>query len=67
MTQIRFAPRALTAACLLAGVLALSACTSEQVIDNTVGLTAGATKAVAKGAVGAGKAVYRGVSGSESD
>jgi hypothetical protein len=41
-------------------VLVMGACTSGQVIDNSVGLAAGATKVVAKTAVGAGKVVYRG-------
>lgn len=44
----------------LTAVVGLSACTSDQVIDNTVGVTAGATKAVAKGAVGAGKLAVKG-------
>ena len=47
--------------------LTLSACTSDQVIDNTVGVAAGTTKVIAKGAVGAGKLVYRGVTGGEED
>lgn len=47
-------------AAVLAAAVALSACTSDQVIDNTVGVASGATKVVAKGAVGAGKLVYKG-------
>lgn len=44
----------------LAAATMLSACSSDQVIDNTVGVAAGTTKVVAKGAVGAGKLAYRG-------
>ena len=43
-----------------AACIALSACSSGQVIDNTVGVAAGATKIVAKGAVGAGKLAVKG-------
>ncbi|MEL6102723.1 MAG: hypothetical protein AAFY74_00095 [Pseudomonadota bacterium] len=50
-------------AAIAVAVFSLSACTSDQVIDNTVGVAAGATKVVAKGAVGAGKLTYRGVAG----
>lgn len=39
---------------------ALSGCSAEQAVDNTIGVAAGATKVVAKGAVGAGKLVYKG-------
>ncbi len=52
--------RKMTAIALLAATVALSACSSGQVIDNTVGVAAGTTKVVAKGAVGAGKLVYKG-------
>lgn len=45
---------------LLSSTLALSACSSGQVIDNTVNVAAGTTRLVAKGAVGAGKLAYRG-------
>ena len=55
--------RTSTLVAVAASVVALSACTSDQVIDNTVGLAAGATKVVAKGTVGAGKLVYKGVAG----
>ncbi|KJZ18598.1 hypothetical protein [Loktanella sp. S4079] len=44
----------------VAGLLTLSACTSEQVIDNTVGMAAGTSKLAARGVVGAGKLVVRG-------
>ena len=47
--------------------LSLSACTSDQVINNTVGVAAGTTKVVAKGAVGAGKLAYRGVAGGDDN
>ncbi len=46
-------------------VLGLSACSTNQVIDNTVDVASGATKLAAKGAVGAGKLVYRGVASDE--
>ena len=46
-------------------VLGLSACSTNQVIDNTVDVASGATKLAAKGAVGAGKLVYRSVSSDE--
>lgn len=47
------------------GVLAvtamlLAACSTDQVLDNSVGVAAGTTKVVAKGAVGAGKLAYKG-------
>jgi hypothetical protein len=55
-----FDARKATAATLIAAAVGLSACSSDQVIDNTVGVAAGGTKIVAKGAVGAGKLVYKG-------
>lgn len=55
--------RKATVAALMVAVVGLSACTSDQVIDGTVGVAAGGTKIIAKGAVGAGKMVYRGVAG----
>ncbi|QFS85158.1 hypothetical protein [Roseivivax sp. THAF197b] len=45
---------------LLSGAMALSACSTEKAIDNTVDVAAGTTRLVAKGAVGAGKLAYRG-------
>lgn len=45
---------------LLGAAVTLSACSSDQVIDNSVGAAAGVTKIAAKGAVGAGKLVYKG-------
>lgn len=48
-------------AAVLGAAVALSACTTDQVIDNSVGVAAGATKVVAKGAVGATKLAYKGV------
>ena len=47
-------------AVLIAATIALGACSSGQAIDNTVGVAAGTTKVIAKGAVGAGKLAYRG-------
>lgn len=55
-----FTARKAAVAATIAAVVTLSACTSEQVIDNSVGVAAGATKVVAKGAVGAGKLAYNG-------
>ncbi|UWR78265.1 hypothetical protein K4L04_19010 (plasmid) [Phaeobacter inhibens] len=52
--------RKMTIAALISVGFAVSACSSDQAIDNTVGIAAGTTKVVAKGAVGAGKLVYRG-------
>ncbi|MGZ2259997.1 hypothetical protein [Roseobacter sp. A03A-229] len=50
------------AACvtLIAAAVAVTGCTTDQAIDNTVGIAAGTTKVVAKGAVGAGKLAYKG-------
>lgn len=45
---------------LAATAMTLSACSSDQVIDNTVGVAAGGTRLAAKGVVGAGKLAYRG-------
>lgn len=52
--------RKLTVATAVLAVIGLAACSSDQVIDNTVDVAAGTTKVVAKGAVGAGKLVYKG-------
>ncbi len=46
---------------LLAASLNIAACSTDQVIDNSVGVAAGTTKVVAKGAVGAGKLAVKGV------
>ncbi|AEI92972.1 hypothetical protein [Roseobacter litoralis] len=46
---------------LLAALLNIAACSTDQVIDNSVGVAAGTTKVVAKGAVGAGKLAVKGV------
>jgi hypothetical protein len=56
----QFAIRKSMIAAVIGSVLMLSACSSDQVIDNSVGVAAGTTKVVAKGAVGAGKLVYKG-------
>lgn len=63
----KFNARTITIAALIAGVAGLSACSSDQVIDNTVGVAAGGAKIAAKGAVGAGRLVYRGVVGDSDD
>lgn len=54
------AVRKFTVTSVAAACFAVSACSSDQVIDNTVGVAAGATKIVAKGAVGAGKLAVKG-------
>lgn len=54
------AVRKMSIAALVVAGLALSACSTDQVIDNSVGVAAGTTKVVAKGAVGAGKLAYKG-------
>lgn len=51
----------------LAAVVGLSACSSGQVIDNTVDVAGGATKVVAKSVVGAGKLAVRGTKALVSD
>ena len=48
-------------------LLGLTACSSDQVIDNTVDVVGGGTKIVAKGVVGAGKLVYRGIAGDDEE
>lgn len=45
---------------VLGAAMTVSACSTEQVIDNSVGVAAGTTKLVAKGAVGASKLAYQG-------
>lgn len=54
------AVRKVSIAAMVVAGLALSACSTDQVIDNSVGVAAGTTKVVAKGAVGAGKLAYKG-------
>ena len=54
------AARTMTVATLLATALALTACSTDQAIDTSVGFAAGTTKIVAKGTVGAGKLAYKG-------
>ncbi|MBY6134889.1 hypothetical protein AB9K35_12270 [Leisingera sp. XS_AS12] len=49
-----------TSAALIFAGFALSACSADRAIDNTVGVAAGTTKVLAKGAVGAGKLAYKG-------
>ncbi|WP_300039581.1 hypothetical protein [uncultured Roseobacter sp.] len=56
-----FTVRKALVAALLAASLTMTACSTEQVIDNSVGVAAGTTKVVAKGAVGAGKLAVKGV------
>ncbi|MHA6346916.1 hypothetical protein [Roseivivax sp. CAU 1761] len=51
--------KALTTLCATA-VVALTACTAEKAVDNTVDASLFATRTVVKGAVGAGKLVAKG-------
>lgn len=55
-----FAKRKMAVAAMIVATLAVAACSTEQVIDNSVGVAAGTTKVVAKGAIGAGKLAYKG-------
>ena len=52
---------------LVVAFFGLASCSSDQVIDNTVDVVGGGTKFVAKGVVGAGKLVYRGVAGADEE
>lgn len=61
----KFDIRKMTILAVIATGFAVSACSTEQAIDNTVGVAAGTTKVLAKGAVGAGRLAYRGIAGSE--
>lgn len=54
------AARKITVAALISAAVALSACSTDQAIDNSVGVASGTAKVVAKGAVGAGKLAYKG-------
>ncbi len=47
-------------AALLGAVLALSACSTNQVVDTTVDASGFVVKTAAKGAVGAGKLAFKG-------
>ena len=63
----RFTLRSVLGATLIAvSTLGVSGCSTNDAIDNTVGIAAGTTKVVAKGAVGAGKLAYRGIAGGGS-
>ena len=46
---------------LLGALVAVSACSTEQVVDNTVGATGFVAKTAVKGTIGAGKLVVKGV------
>ena len=59
-TMKLFAARKVMIATMLTAAVALSACTSDQVIDNSVSVATGTTKLAAKGVVGAGKLAYKG-------
>ena len=52
--------RKTTVVLALGAALVVAGCSTERAIDNTVGVAAGATKVVAKGAVGAGRLVVKG-------
>ena len=51
----------ITVVAMVGAMFALSACSSERVIDNTVGAAGYVTKTAAKGVVGAGKLTVKGV------
>ncbi|MGR3513593.1 MAG: hypothetical protein ACU0GG_12595 [Paracoccaceae bacterium] len=63
----RFGSKLTAALAIGITAFALSACSSDQVIDNTVDVVGGGTKIVAKGVVGTGKLVYRGIAGDGED
>lgn len=46
---------------LLAAAVSLGACSTEQVVDNTVGATGFVAKTAVKGTIGAGKLAVKGV------
>lgn len=46
---------------LLGALVTVSACSTEQVVDNTVGATGFVAKTAVKGTIGAGKLVVKGV------
>lgn len=52
---------------LFAAAMALSACSTNQVIDNTVGVAGFVTKTAVKGAVGAGKLAVNTVRGDSGE
>jgi len=52
---------------LLVATVALSGCSTNQVIDNTVGAAGFVTKTAVKGAVGAGKFAAKSVRGSSTE
>ena len=49
-----------TLVAVTAALMSLGACSTDKVIDNTVDLTAGATKLAVHGVVGVGKLAVRG-------
>ncbi len=52
--------RKAVAAIAVMGIMTMSACSTDRVIDNTVGVAAGTTKLAARGVVGVGKLAVRG-------
>lgn len=46
---------------LMGAVVSVSACSSGQVVDNTVGVTGFVAKTAVKGTIGAGKLAVKGV------
>ena len=46
---------------LLGALVGVSACSTEQVVDNTVGVTGFVAKTAVKGTIGAGKLAVKGV------
>jgi len=56
-----FATKKMMIAALMGAAVSLSACSGEQVIDNTIGATGFVAKTAVKGTIGAGKLAVKGV------
>lgn len=53
--------KAVLTAAMISALAAVSACSTEQVVDNTVGATGFVAKTAVKGTVGAGRLAVKGV------
>lgn len=53
--------KAVLTAAMISALAAVSACSTEQVVDNTVGATGFVAKTAGKGTVGAGRLAVKGV------
>jgi len=53
--------KAVLTAAMISALAAISACSTEQVVDNTVGATGFVAKTAVKGTVGAGRLAVKGV------